>query len=193
MMTDPSEAASRGYSVAFAREMIPEKMKPYSASLPPIYEKYQGKYLAIGGQGRGVDWLCGDWGDRMLMVGEFPSYEAVGAFWWGPEYRASAKLREGAVKVDVGQVPGTSHVPKTEDTVFLLIAVNSEEPIAPGAGNQLIAASPSSIQTLEGDLSGLAISLTGFDSREALDTAWANIENEVKGLGGVACAANRAP
>ena len=108
----PSEKqAARGYSVAFARDMIPEKMKSYSASLPPIYEKYQGKYLAIGGQGRGVDWLAGDWKDRMIMIGEFPTPEAVGAFWWGPEYRESAKLREGAVTVDVGQVPGTDLAP----------------------------------------------------------------------------------
>lgn len=188
-----TETGARGYSLAFARDMIPEKMKPYSASLPPIYEKYQGKYLAIGGQGRGVDWLSGDWGNRMLMVGEFPSYEAVGAFWWGPEYRASARLREGAVTVDVGQVPGTAQAPKPEDAVFLLIAVPNGDPIVPATGNRLIAAAPGSIETLEGDLTGLAISLTGFESREALDAAWATVQDDVKARGGQACAANRAP
>lgn len=189
-MTGP---CARGYSVAFARNMIPEKMKPYSASLPPIYEKYQGRYLAIGGPGRGVDWLCGEWNDRMVMVGEFPTADAVGAFWWGPEYRASAKLREGAVTVDVGQVEGTHQAPAEEHTVFLLIAVPGEAPIIPKNGTCVISASPDALETLEGDLNGLSLSMTGFTSRDALDAAWADIKDAVEARRGKACAATRAP
>lgn len=184
---------NRGYSIAFARDMIPEKMKPYSSSLPPIYEKYQGKYLAIGGQGRGVDWLCGDWDNRMVMVGEFPSVEAVGAFWWGPEYRSSAELRKGAVTVDVGQVAGTDSPSEAEHTVFLLIVAPTEQPVACGSGDTIMSASPSQVTTLEGDLAGLSLTMIGFQSRDDLDAAWAEIEAHVKGLRGHACAANRAP
>lgn len=185
--------SARGYSIAFARDMIPEKMKPYSSSLPPIYEKYQGRYLAIGGQGRGVDWLCGDWGDRMVMVGEFPTVEAVAAFWWGPEYRASAKLRAGAVTVDVGQAAGTDQAPAVDHSVFLLIAVPGDQPIAPDNGTCVISASPDAVETLEGDLNGLSLSMTGFTSREKLDAAWAGVKDAVIAQGGKACAANRAP
>lgn len=190
-----SGSSCRGYSVAFARDMIPEKMKPYSSSLPPIYEKYQGRYLAIGGPGRGVDWLCGDWGDRMVMVGEFPTYKAVGAFWWGPEYRASAKLRDGAVTVDVGQVPGTDQAPTSDLTVFLIIVVPGEEPVAPelNMGSCLISVAPDALETLEGDLGGLSLSMTGFASRDDLDAAWAKLKPTVEAQGGRACAANRAP
>ena len=186
-------SSARGFSIAFARDMIPEKMKPYSSSLPPIYEKYEGRYLAIGGQGRGVDWLCGDWADRMVMVGEFPSFEAVGAFWWGPEYRASAKFREGAVTVDVCQVPGTDVAPKPEHSVFLLIAVSADAPMAYPSGDTIIAAGPGDIAVLEGNLSGLSLTMIGFPSRDALDAAWAEIVDEVKAADGYACAANRAP
>lgn len=193
MSVSETEASARGYSIAFARDMIPEKMKPYSSSLPPIYEKYHGQYLSIGGQGRGVDWLCGDWGNRMLMVGEFPSVEAVGAFWWGPEYRASAKLREGAVTVDVGQVAGTNEEPSPEHSVFLLVVVPADEPVALEAGTCLISAGPDAVETLEGDLDGQSLTMIGFPSRDALDAAWASIESKVVGMGGKACAANRAP
>ncbi len=185
--------AARGYSIAFARDMIPEKMKPYSSSLPPIYEKYQGKYLAIGGPGRGVEWLCGDWGNRMVMVGEFPTSEAVGAFWWGPEYRASAKLRKGAVTVDVAQVAGTDIAPSTDHTVFLLIAVAASTPITVCEGDTVISALPESITTLEGDLSGLVLTMAGFKTREELDQAWSAVSDQVSALGGYACAASRAP
>ncbi|MEQ8510510.1 MAG: DUF1330 domain-containing protein [Rhodospirillaceae bacterium] len=184
---------TRGYSIAFARDMIPEKMKPYSSSLPPIYEKYQGKYLAIGGPGRGVEWLCGDWDKRMVMVGEFPTLKAVGAFWWGPEYRASAKLREGAVKVDVGQVAGTKQAPLPEHKVFLLIAVPAASPIAVVGGDTIISVRPESVTVLEGDLSGLALTMVGFHTREALMDAWEQVSERVVDLGGHACAANRAP
>lgn len=188
-----SGQSTRGYSIAFARDMIPEKMKPYSSSLPPIYEKYQGRYLAIGGQGRGVDWLCGDWGERMVMVGEFPTADAVGAFWWGPEYRASAKLRVGAVTVDVSQVAGTDQLPAADHTVFLLIAVSGEQPITPDRGTCLVSAPPEALETLEGDLNGLCLSMTGFTSREALDAAWDGVKDAVIARDGKACAANRAP
>ena len=185
--------AACGYSIAIARDMSPEKMKPYSSSLPPIYEKYQGKYLAIGGPGRGVDWLCGDWGNRMVMVGEFPTPEAVGDFWWGPEYRASAKLREGAVTVDVGQVAGTDVAPSTDNTVFLLIAVSAAAPVTVSLGDTVISATPEHITTLEGDLSGLALTMVGFKTREDLDEAWDAVSEQVGALGGYACAASRAP
>jgi uncharacterized protein (DUF1330 family) len=184
---------ARGYTIAIARDMIPEKMKPYSTSLPPIYEKYQGKYLAIGGPGRGVEWLCGDWSNRMVMVGEFPTPEAVGAFWWGPEYRASAKLRQGAVTVDVGQVAGTDLAPSPHHTVFLLVAVPAVAPITVSVGDTVIRARPEQVTTLEGDLSGLALTMVGFKARADLDAAWDEVSDQVRTLGGSACAASRAP
>ena len=185
--------AARGYSIAFARDMIPDRMKPYSESLPPIYEKYQGQYLAIGGPGRGVDWLAGAWADRMIMIGEFPSFEAVSEFWWSPEYREAAGRREGAVKVDVGQVPGTDLAPTPKHTAFLLIVVPADEPVKVVGGTGLIAAAPSALVTLEGNLRGLAITLVGFDTRETLNSAWDGVKKKVNSLQGYACAAQRAP
>jgi len=185
--------AARGFSIAVARDMMPEKMKPYSSSLPPIYEKFQGQYLAIGGQGRGVDWLTGDWSNRMIMVGEFPSAEAVGAFWWSDEYRASAKLRVGAVTVDVAQAAGTEVPPSAAHTVFLMIFANAEAPVSVPDGDTIVSLGPEDFTVLEGDFAGSAITIVGFADRAALDACWDKVRGEVENAGGRACAANRAP
>lgn len=182
-----------GYSIAVARDMIPEKMKPYSSSLPPIYETYKGRYLAIGGQGRGVDWLTGDWSERMIMVGEFPTFDAVGAFWWSDEYRAAAKLRIGAVNVDVAQVPGNGIAPNVNHAVFLLIFIEADRPIDVPGGDTLVSVTPDQVTILEGQFGGTAITVAGFANRAALDAAWAEVKPYVDQHGGRACAANRAP
>ncbi len=186
-----------GFSIAFARDMIPADMKSYSASLPPIYEKYGGSYLAIGGPGRGIEWLTGDWSDRMIMVGMFPSRDAVGAFWWGPEYRHSATLRKGAVTVDVAQVSGTNELPQPEHTHFLLVAMASQQPWLP-TGNVtgsavLVAAGAAEVAVLEGELPGLSLTLvgcTGFATAQAL---WASSRDRLEMTGAKAGIANRAP
>ena len=181
----------RGYSIAFARNIQPDKMKPYSSALPPIYEKYQGSYLAMGGAEQGVTWLTGGWDDRKIMIAEFPSHEAVGAFWWGEEYRAAAKLREGAVTVDAGQFDGTDAAPDKTDGAFLLILVPAPTPVDVPGGTSLIAAASADVTTLEGSLDGFSVSLISFADRAAADQAWTTIEAQVTAAGGIACSSDR--
>jgi uncharacterized protein (DUF1330 family) len=124
--SDDVDSDQAGYSLAFARNMVPARMGPYSSSLPPIYQRFSAHYLALGGPGRGVDRLHGDWGDRSLMVGQFPTYAAVAQFWWSPEYRAAAALRAGAVDVDVCRLAG--RVPPPEHSQVLVMAFRPGEP-----------------------------------------------------------------
>jgi uncharacterized protein (DUF1330 family) len=172
-----------GYSLAFARDMIPAKMKPYSAALPPIYEKFRGGYLGIGATGRGVEPLAGDWGDRSIMLGQFPDAEAVSAFWWSPEYRAAAKLREGAVRVDVCKLAGAT--PRATDRIFLIAAFRPSgdddaewlmkkiTAAISGHANVLVAAPPSEVELLEGDdLTGSGVLILGYGSEAELALGW---------------------
>ncbi|HRX91116.1 MAG TPA: DUF1330 domain-containing protein [Steroidobacteraceae bacterium] len=191
-----------GYSLAFARDMVPAKMAAYSAALPPIYQKFVGQYLAIGGPGRGVERLAGDWGDRSVMLGVFPDYAAVGEFWTSPEYRAAAKLRVGAVKVDACRLPGRRA--PDEHQAMLLLAVKgaddlpalleSATSVAPAA-RVLAPLAVGGFEALEGDLHGHEIGLLSFPDLGALQTAWAELRPRLMtdNTSVQAYAVNRAP
>ncbi len=170
-----------GYSLGFARDMVPPKMAAYSATLPPIYAKYRGSYLALGGPGRGVDWLGGDWGERAIMLGRFADYDAVGAFWWSPEYRAAAKLREGAVKVDVCRFSGRT--PPDEHAAILVLAlvgcraaqvqVLLRDFAAASEGCLLGPLEDSAFEVLEGQLDDVRVAVFSFRDKAAAQAAWA--------------------
>ena len=196
------DTESAGYSLAFARNMVPARMGPYSSALPPIYQRFAARYLALGGPGRGVERLHGDWGDRSLMIGQFPTYAAVAAFWWSAEYRAAAALRVGAVEVDVCRLAG--RVPPAGHAALLVLAFRPDDPSATSAfdgacqaapGGCLIApVGPGSFEVLEGNLAGWSIRVLSFADRETLDVAWAPIEAAVASRGDLqAYAAARAP
>lgn len=169
-----------GYSLGFARDMVPPRMAAYSAALPPIYGKYRGSYLALGGPGRGVERLGGDWGDRAIMLGRFDDYDAVGAFWWSPEYRAAAKLREGAVKVDVCRFSGRPPPGDHEAILVLaLLACRAAAPLvllrefaAAGAGSVLAPVEDGAFEVLEGQLDDVLVAVLSFRDRAALQAAW---------------------
>jgi uncharacterized protein (DUF1330 family) len=55
----------------------------YAAKLPPLYEKYGGRYLAIGRTG---EMLEGEADGTSYVLSEWPSMDAARAFWNSPEY-----------------------------------------------------------------------------------------------------------
>ena len=86
--------APPGYLLVLGHSLNGEKMTRYSATLPPIYEKYGGFYLGIGGSARGVEHLEGPWFDHSLVLARFKSPDDITKFWFSPEYEDSKKLRE---------------------------------------------------------------------------------------------------
>lgn len=62
----------------------------YAAKLPPLYEKYGGHYVAIGG---GPEILEGDLTPGSYVIGAWPSMDAARAFWNSPEYDALRRAR----------------------------------------------------------------------------------------------------
>lgn len=183
--------AQAGYSLAFARNVVSAKMGPYAAALPPIYVRFSGHYVALGGPGRGVDRLCGDWGDLSLMLGQFPDYESVAGFWWSPEYRAAAALRVGAVDIDCCRLAGRP-IPDSHEAVLVLV-FRPADPVAlqlldascraAARGSLLAPLDPAAFEVLEGDLTGCSVRVLSFPDRAALDADWAAIGAALAGRG----------
>ena len=178
-----------GFSLGFARNVQSDKMKDYSAALPPIYKKYGGYYLALGGAGRGARPLTETWNDRAIMFAAFPSPQAVSGFWWSPEYRAAAKLREGAVEVDVCGLAGQTVKPGHK--FFLITALSgaghsldalmpSQDDLARSGADILVSASGDEVEALEGNFADTSIVIVGFPDEAALTRFWDTWDEQLK-------------
>ncbi|MEE4212550.1 MAG: DUF1330 domain-containing protein [Parvularcula sp.] len=80
-------------------------MQGYAAKLGPLYARYGGSYLSIGGQ---VEVLEGDLQPESLVLARWPSMEAARAFWFSPEYQELRRQRRDNDwgRFDVLLVPG---------------------------------------------------------------------------------------
>jgi len=65
-------------------------MEGYAAKLPPLYQKYGGAYLAIGGQPIVLE---GNLSVSSFVLAKWPSVEAAQAFWNSPEYDLLRRAR----------------------------------------------------------------------------------------------------
>ncbi|GBF58047.1 hypothetical protein PbB2_01718 [Candidatus Phycosocius bacilliformis] len=109
-LAQTASPANPGYLVVIGKTTDRVKIADYAASLPPIYASLDGRYLAVGGPGRGVSWLEGPWTDRSLIFAAFPSRAGVDAFWWGEAYRAVVRKRDNAGVFSVVAVEGRGPV-----------------------------------------------------------------------------------
>lgn len=106
-MTDQTPPRRAGYLVVQGTVTDREGFKAYSAALPPIYEKYGGRYLAMVPAPR-VEVAEGDAEHRSVVIARFDSKEAAWAFWNSPEYAEAKKLREGKGEFYVMVLEGTA-------------------------------------------------------------------------------------
>lgn len=65
-------------------------LREYASKLTPLYQKYGGRYLAIG---RDLEVLEGDTSYESYVIAEWPSMEAARAFWNSPEYDVLRRAR----------------------------------------------------------------------------------------------------
>lgn len=70
----------------------PSALKGYQALVPPILEKYRGKFIVRGGSTLTLE---GPAESRRIIVLEFPELHDAEAFYKSPEYLEACKLREG--------------------------------------------------------------------------------------------------
>ena len=75
----------------------------YRRQVPPVVEKFGGKYLVRGGN---LETVEGDWTPRRLVVLEFPSVEKAKEFYDSEDYRPLKALRLGSTDSKMVLVEG---------------------------------------------------------------------------------------
>jgi uncharacterized protein (DUF1330 family) len=78
----------------------------YVEEVPPVIERYGGRYLARGGR---VTPLAGNWHPERVIVIEFDTLEQVRQCFASPEYLALAPLRERSTRGRSIVVEGCAH------------------------------------------------------------------------------------
>jgi len=91
------------YLIGQGTHAVPEKLKAYRDAVVPLIEKYQGKYVIRRGA---LEVLEGKHDGRTITIHEFPSMEALRAFWNSEEYAKVKELRRGIVELDFWAVEG---------------------------------------------------------------------------------------
>jgi uncharacterized protein (DUF1330 family) len=177
------DAPRAGYLFVMGTTTDAEKIGTYARTLPAIYEKYQGYYIASGGVGRGVTVLEGTYPDKSLVIAKFPTVDGPNAFWWSPEYRASVEIRKGAGTFNVLKlkgVPGDVGKPEGRPAYLISIAeIKSPEKLKPYAevarpllntygGGFISAGGRKDIELLEGEFGNKTVNIVRFPSLEAL-------------------------
>lgn len=188
--TAAEPVTERGYLLVMGSFTDPEKRKAYSAALPPIYAAHGGRYLGVGGPGRGVEVLAGGWAPRGMVLALFDRPEAVQAFWDSPAYRAAVDLRQGAGRFDVlrlsGGVPGPAG-PKSYLVEFLAGTADASayraaagRTAAAHGGTVLVDLPAAATRLLEGEapVPGFAHLLVLELPAGAADAAWTALRDE---------------
>jgi uncharacterized protein (DUF1330 family) len=80
-----------------------EKYKEYMLKVKPVIEASGGRYLVRGGAHKVHE---GNWNPTRLVVFEFPSEEAMQAFYESPEYRGLKAMRESCSRANLVSVEG---------------------------------------------------------------------------------------
>jgi uncharacterized protein (DUF1330 family) len=99
------EADMSVYLVSMIRVDDPETYKKYTSLTPPTVKAYGGRFLARGGN---VDTIEGEPFKGRLVILEFPSKEAVNAWYASPEYQEARKYRVASSEANILVIEGTS-------------------------------------------------------------------------------------
>lgn len=96
--SDPISDPIGAYMIVQGKNYNPADLGPYAASLPPIYAKYGGRYVAFTTD---IDVAEGDNDAQAVIVSAWPDAAAARAFWDSPEYADAIKLRDGIGEFEV--------------------------------------------------------------------------------------------
>ena len=79
-----------------------ERYAEYRRTVVPLIETFGGKHV----RGGAVELLEGRQDERRTALFEFPSMQAIHAFWNSPEYGPVMALRRGAADLEIWAIPG---------------------------------------------------------------------------------------
>ena len=85
----------------------PSTYADYVKRVPPVVEKFGGKYLVRGGA---ITTMEGDWNPERIVILEFPSLERLREWNESPEYQELAQLRIQSANSRAFSVEGFSPV-----------------------------------------------------------------------------------
>ena len=81
-----------------------QRYQKYRDTVIPLIGKFGGRFVVKGGKAEALE---GHHDGRRMVMFEFPSMEAIHAFWNSPEYVPVKEIRRGAATLDIWAVPGT--------------------------------------------------------------------------------------
>lgn len=79
------------------------RMRQYAETVVPLIGKFGGRQIVRSAK---VELLEGTHDGRALSIFEFPSVDAIHAFWTSPEYVPVKEMRRGAASLDIWVVDG---------------------------------------------------------------------------------------
>jgi uncharacterized protein (DUF1330 family) len=95
------EEAVKSYLISQVEVVDPEAWERYRELAAPAIAKFGGRYLVRGARPEvveGDDWAPPGAEDQQLIVAEFPSSEAIHAWYASPEYAEAFAYRHRAVR-----------------------------------------------------------------------------------------------
>ena len=81
------------------------KFQKYREAIVPFIARFGGKLVAAYGK---VEVLEGEHDTHPVVMFEFPSMDAIHAYWHSPEYTPIKKLRESAATLNIWAFPGAN-------------------------------------------------------------------------------------
>lgn len=89
------------YAIATITIHDPERYAVYGAGFMEIFNRHGGKLLAVDDAPVVLE---GEWPHTRTVLIEFPTAEALDAWWWSPEYRALAEHRHAASVASIARI-----------------------------------------------------------------------------------------
>ena len=81
------------YLIAEHRISDPSRFEEYRRKVVPIIDRFGGRYLTLAGSHRVLD---GTWQPTRVVIIEFPTMDALDAWYRSAEYQPLIELRRGA-------------------------------------------------------------------------------------------------
>lgn len=174
-----------GYLLVLGHSLDMAKMAQYSAALPPIYKKFGGYYLGIGGPGRGVELLEGAWFDHSMVLAQFASKADLPKFWHSPDYTEAKQLRKNGGTFNVFGLQGNEHAaPKGQPSFMITIYrpfdefktnelhAKEETKLANRGVNFIAKAKFMETERFEGDLMDFDFRIAAFPTQASATNYW---------------------
>jgi uncharacterized protein (DUF1330 family) len=102
--SEPGGTLLAAYVIYQGDVVDPERYEAYKAQVTPSIAAAGGRYLVRGGAAEALE---GDLPCSRTVVVEFPTKQAALEWYWGEDYTAIRKLREGAARATLYVVDGT--------------------------------------------------------------------------------------